>query len=250
MARIRSIKPEFFTSEQVAECSPNARLLFVGMWCFCDDQGIHPASAARLKMEVFPGDAFTREQVSGMVAELIASGLLTEYVVSGCKYWLVTGWKHQKIDKPSAKYPLPLSEDSPNSRRTIPEPSGTDVDVDVDVDVEEEKAIVHSKLGTSSCPHAEIVAAYHEILPELPAVRTWPEDRAALLRTRWREDEVRQTLEWWREFFEYVRRCPFLLGQQAAGDRDPFLADLEWLIRPKNFRKVIEGKYESRRVAA
>lgn len=128
MARIRTIKPEFFTSEQVAECSPNARLLFVGIWCFCDDQGIHPASPARVKMEVFPGDAFTKSDIEAMVAELIQAGLLVEYEAEGQNYWFVTGWKHQKIDKPTKKYPLPLAEHSPNIRRTVVEASGTDVE--------------------------------------------------------------------------------------------------------------------------
>jgi hypothetical protein len=99
------------------------------------------------------------------------------------------------------------------------------------------------------CPHAEIIAAYHELLPELARVRTWDADRQKILRARWREDRERQSVAWWRSYFEYVRRCPFLLGQESSGHRDPFLADLEWLIRPRNFRKVIEGKYESRRVA-
>jgi hypothetical protein len=119
MARIRSIKPEFFTSEQVAECSTTARLLFVGMWCFCDDQGIHPASIARLKMEVFPADPLTKEQIAGLVEELIHAGLLREYVVSAEKYWLVTGWKHQKIEKPSNKYPRPLADHSANGCRMV-----------------------------------------------------------------------------------------------------------------------------------
>ena len=48
MARIRSIKPQFWTSEQIADCSSNARLLFIGLWNFCDDCGVHPASPARL----------------------------------------------------------------------------------------------------------------------------------------------------------------------------------------------------------
>jgi len=47
MARIRTIKPEFWVSEQVGECSPNARLLFIGMWNFCDDRGVHPAKPNR-----------------------------------------------------------------------------------------------------------------------------------------------------------------------------------------------------------
>lgn len=34
MARIRTIKPEFWTSEQVMGCAPLARLLFIGLWNF------------------------------------------------------------------------------------------------------------------------------------------------------------------------------------------------------------------------
>lgn len=85
------------------------------------------------------------------------------------------------------------------------------------------------------------------MLPELTRMRSWEGDRQTLLRSRWREDKSRQNLDWWRGFFGTVRRSPFLLGQEASGDRAPFLADLEWLIRPKNFRKVLEGKYLPRR---
>lgn len=123
MSRIRTVKPEFFTSEQVAECSTNARLMFVGMWCFCDDQGVHPASTRRLKMEVFPGDPFTDEQVGGWIAELIAVGLIAEFEADGNPYWHVTGWRHQRIDRPSNKFPPPpTSVSSPNKSRNHRQP--------------------------------------------------------------------------------------------------------------------------------
>lgn len=104
MARIRTIKPEFCTSEQIGECSTTARLLFVELWCFCDDAGRHPASPLRLKAECFPFDSFTREQMEGFIDELVDRGLLVEYRFEGQKFWQVTGWHHQKIDKPSIKY--------------------------------------------------------------------------------------------------------------------------------------------------
>ena len=110
MARIRTIKPEFWTSEQVVECSPSARLLFVGMWNFADDNGIHPASIKRLKMEIFPADDFSFGEIQAMVTELKDSGLVNEYEHSdGKSYWIITGWKHQKIDRPTYKYPKPSS---------------------------------------------------------------------------------------------------------------------------------------------
>lgn len=111
MARIRTTKPEFWTSEQVVECSPIARLLFIGIWNFCDDHGLHPASVKRLKMEVFPSDTLDDAAIQSMVDELESAKLLRSYSVDGDRYWQVTGWKkHQKIEKPTYRHPLPQDE--------------------------------------------------------------------------------------------------------------------------------------------
>lgn len=113
MARIRSIKPEFWTSEQILECSTNARLLFIGIWNFCDDAGRHPFSAKQCKAEVFPADGFSESDVLGMLNELSKNGLITRYVSGGKEYFFVNGWKHQRIDKPQEpKYPDPEAEHS------------------------------------------------------------------------------------------------------------------------------------------
>ena len=111
MARLRTIKPEFWVSEQVVACSPMARLLFIGLLNFCDDNGVHPVAYLRLKAEVFPTDSYSVAEIKAWVLELISNGLLRAYVVEEKSYWIVTGWKrHQKIDKPTYRYPLPLSE--------------------------------------------------------------------------------------------------------------------------------------------
>lgn len=131
MARIRTIKPEFWTSEQVMECSPTARLLFVGMWNFCDDGGNHPASAKTLKAEVFPADDFTADSIQGMVDELVAQGLLLPYEADGKRFLHVTGWHHQKIEKPNFKHPSPtnlstIADHSPTNRRPVADHSTTE----------------------------------------------------------------------------------------------------------------------------
>lgn len=121
MARIRTIKPEFWTSEQVVECSANARLLFIGVWTFADDNGIHPDKPAQLKMKVFPGDSFSAQDIESMLVELEKNGLIKRYSVAGDDYLMVTGWtKHQRIDQPSYKYPLPTGDvpPSPDRRRS------------------------------------------------------------------------------------------------------------------------------------
>ncbi len=105
MARIRTIKPEFWTSEQILSVSRDARLLFIGLWNFSDDGGNHPASAITLKAQVFPADDLTVSDIRRMLDELSASNLLITYEHEGKSYWHITGWQHQKIDKPSYKYP-------------------------------------------------------------------------------------------------------------------------------------------------
>ena len=53
-------------------------------------------------------------------------------------------------------------------------------------------------------------------------------------------------IEWWRTFFSFVAESKFLTGKTPAREgKPPFVADLEWLIKPSNFVKVIEGRYRS-----
>ncbi len=124
MARIRTIKPEFWSSRQIVECSPTARLLFIGLWSFSDDAGHHPADALRLKMEVFPGDPFDEQEIVGWVEELLRMGLVSTYVVDTKEFWSITGWKHQRIDKPTYRHPSPPDSSTPS--RPLDEPSPTE----------------------------------------------------------------------------------------------------------------------------
>jgi hypothetical protein len=125
MARIRSIKPEFWVSEQIAECSTSARLTFVGMWAFCDDNGVHPAKPKTLKAELFPMDDFSSSDVEGWVQELVKVGLVAKFNHEGVEFWHVTGWaKHQKIDRPSYKYPAPpAAQTGGQPQQKLDEPS-------------------------------------------------------------------------------------------------------------------------------
>lgn len=106
MARIRTIKPEFWTSEQVMECSPLARLLFIGIWNFCDDGGNHPDAEKTLKALIFPGDDIDSSSVRRLLDELSEHDLLTFYEYDGKRYLHVNGWRHQKIDRPTFKHPI------------------------------------------------------------------------------------------------------------------------------------------------
>lgn len=115
MPRIRSIKPEFWTNGQVLECSTTARLLFIGLWNFSDDAGRHPYRAKQIKAEIFPADEFTSKDILGMLQELSENGLIRPYEVDGQRYIQITGWHHQRIDKPQPpKCPAPVGDHSGN----------------------------------------------------------------------------------------------------------------------------------------
>lgn len=56
MARARNIKPGFFKNEDLAECSPWARLCFAGLWILADRDGRLEDRPKRIKGELFPFD--------------------------------------------------------------------------------------------------------------------------------------------------------------------------------------------------
>ena len=108
MARIRTIKPDFWTDEKIVELSFGARLLFIGCWNFADDNGNLPRSEKKLKMQIFPADSVNCEQ---LIKELVDHGLLMEYSVSTVEIFLhIPGFKkHQVINRPS-KSAIPQPE--------------------------------------------------------------------------------------------------------------------------------------------
>jgi uncharacterized protein YdaU (DUF1376 family) len=133
-----------------------------------------------------------------------------------------------------------------NETCTCPQPPSDGPDED-----HQKVNVKHAKNLLPPCPQKQIISLYHEILPMLPEVRTWNPTREALLRARWREQTTlgpMASLNAWQDFFEYIRdHCPWLVGKVKTTDgRRPFQANLEWLIRPTNFAKVIEGHYERR----
>lgn len=114
-----------------------------------------------------------------------------------------------------------------------------------------------AKSGAPSCPHKQIVALYHEILPTLPRVKVWDSERERNMQARWRERwesgkyaTQEEGLAYWRRLFAYIHGCPWLMGEVADRDGKAFRADLGWIILPRNFKKIIEGRYDQRQEVA
>lgn len=103
------------------------------------------------------------------------------------------------------------------------------------------------------CEHKGVIELYHQWLPTLRKVEVWNTSRQGYLRQRWREvaEELAQNkqietahvLNWWGEFFQHIGKSKFLTGKVNSKDGRAFTADLEWILKPSNFAKIVEGKY-------
>src|SRR5688572_16308183 len=102
MARIRTIKPEFFTSEDIVSLSPLARLLYVALWCEADKEGRMVWKPKTFKMRYFPADSC---DIDAMCAELLSAKLAVLY---GDGYAYIPAFKaHQHINPRESLSQLP-----------------------------------------------------------------------------------------------------------------------------------------------
>lgn len=85
-------------------------------------------------------------------------------------------------------------------------------------------------------PCAEIFDAYAESLPTLPQLKIKDDARKRAIKSLWRQSEKFQTVDFWRRYFKYVNGIPFLMGMRGIG--------FDWLMKPANFKKVLEGNYQ------
>ena len=120
MARIRSIKPEFFTSLTIADLELSTRLTFIGLWTYVDDNGVGLADPRLIRAAIWPLEEApdilqrTREDLQS----LHAARLVDLYEASGKALIAVSSWsEHQKVSHPR-KPRFPRPEEVPRLTRT------------------------------------------------------------------------------------------------------------------------------------
>ena len=121
----------------------------------------------------------------------------------------------------------------------------------------EAKAEPKAKNPVPPCPHQQIIALYHELLPELPNIKIWDGDRQKNLTARWRErwkagkfSTQEEGMAYFRRLFTYIGRdCDWLMGRVVGNNGKAFFASLDWMVLPRNFAKIIENKYDRREAA-
>lgn len=335
MARIRTIKPDFWESESIGRLSMGARLLCIACLNMADDEGLLRWNEAYLMSQAFIYDDLNIEQISEWMHELVREKIIFPYKAGSTNQklaWIINFRNHQVINRPQpSKLPPPSIQNSDyktviysrdkhichlcgeavnineqnnivgskapsldhlkpvsvggndypsnlklahlscnKSRKNKPMPNddvndsvndsltegkgkegkgreetyssqqaGNELDIPADSDEPDSQNI-------SPCPHQEIINLYAKHLPMGIQPKVWTDARQTSLRTRWREDIKRQSLEWWDRFFAHIAKSDFLTGKVSNRDGRAFEISLDWIITASNFVKIIEGKYDNK----
>lgn len=115
MARIRTIKPDFWEDEKIGELTHGARLLFIGCLNLADDEGLLRWNEMYLGSTIFPYDDIKIETIKKWMSELELKDLVFAYQSGTTRQklgWIIKFLKHQRIDKPQpSKFTPPSIQD-------------------------------------------------------------------------------------------------------------------------------------------
>lgn len=112
MARARTLKPGYFGNDVLADCTPLARILFSGLWCFADREGRLEYRAKKIKASILP---FDECDIDKLVQELIDRRFVVAYRIGEDLFLQVVNFgKHQNphMKEPESTIPAP---DSPGA---------------------------------------------------------------------------------------------------------------------------------------
>lgn len=118
--RIRSIKPEFYTSDVIAELTIEEAFCFQGLWVYCDDEGRGKDDPRLVKAALYPlRDQVTASTVEQWLEALTRKGRIIRYAVDGRRYLVVRNFReHQKPNRPvESKLPPPPEASSEGAVR-------------------------------------------------------------------------------------------------------------------------------------
>jgi len=170
-----------------------------------------------------------RDGVYALLKELIDAGYLTR--------------SQSKKDGGFHEVDYVISENPANPVSTpltaLPDTDEPDTPNPIQVSIDNKQVMSRSKEELKASL-SDVVDLYHRILGDLlPNVKTLTASRRSQLSARQKDYPKAKDIAWWEVFFESVLDRPFLLGHNQR----EWLADLDFLLSPKGFTGVIEGKY-------
>jgi hypothetical protein len=120
MPRIRTIKPEFFSHEDLAQKSAHARLLAIGLLTLADCEGRLRWVPMQVHSQVFPWEAEVKIEV--LLGELIECNYVVHYEVDGKRYVEICNFKkHQRLSGKEASFDSRLPPPPKKPTKTLVE---------------------------------------------------------------------------------------------------------------------------------
>jgi hypothetical protein len=238
MARIRTIKPEFFCHEELFDLEEETglpiRIAFAGLWTVCDREGRFKWRPRTIKAQIMPYDNL---DFSRVLDALATRGFVVRYASNGCEYGHVPGFgRHQVIN-------------NRENASTLPEPPKTQEKMGlsrvVDACPTRDERVPHAGKeegkgregerkgmeGVTSVEADAVVDAWNKSSASAK-VKKLTGDRATKLRARLRDPD------WpWREA---IAKLP--IPNTEKFDWQP---DFDWLVaNDRNAYSLAEGKYD------
>lgn len=252
MARARNIKPAFFTNDKLSECSPLARLLFIGLWTICDREGRLFDRPKKIKAEILPYDDCNADL---LLSELHNNGFIVRYKVGmENAIEIINFIKHQN---PHQKEPVSVISSFKDGGAEIQSQEKTGL-------VQEKTGLVlpyteSPILNTSSplpyiespilnveskdsCHLAELqdaVNIYNQVAENvgLPKCQLLTDQRKKSLEQRLKDAGG---IEGWKLACEKLENSDFLIGKKTD-----WKASFDFMLQKKSFIKLMEGSYQN-----
>ena len=279
MARWRAIHQGISTSGRFVSLPEFDQLLFINMVVQADDFGLLPGETLSLKLKCCPATQRREEEIEESLDRMLLAQLILGYLESNKRVVSICEWdemqpKYLIGKRTNPKYPLitATSEIFDTFRHfstkfdTFRPQIETEIETEMEMEIENVTppagAVVTPEAGaTKSDPfdYAGIMAAWNEVWADVLSMKklgAMSEKRKGHVRARATEATKMPPRDWltggvttykidwsgeatWRTFFIYVRdECHWLYRKWGR-------MTFDWLVKPDNFLKAVEGNYEN-----
>jgi hypothetical protein len=245
MARIRNIKPEFWTDEDLGRLSRDCRLLFIGLWNQADKAGRLEDRPDRLFARLFPYDRDVNGTViDGWLQDLANARRINRYDVNGQSFIEIRGFiRHQYLSKhePESELPGPIPVLAQSDTGTVPIPSSSVPGETGRFD--KGQGTVDKGQGTRDTELSDGASDFASLWNQItnravPQCREVTAKRRKLIAIRTKE----RPPEEWQVVFQKIAASRFCRGENDRG----WVATIDWALQPDTAAKVLEGKYDNR----
>lgn len=259
MARNRVIKPKFWDDAKIGRLTRDARLLYIGLWNFSDDIGVVIGNSIWLKSKIFSYDQIQIQQFEKWMNELVINGFICLLSYKGERFiYLPNFTRHQVINKPNYEdLNIPkslidnakdeITEQSRNTTVSFTEQYVTKIEIER----EEEYPPYNSPQGeevpsesdeSDKINYNALMDTFNKMFEgKLPKITAMTDKRKKAVKARSSEHGKKAIMD----VLDNVCQSSFLLGHNNQN----WSCDFDWIFRPTNFIKILEGNYNGTRLS-